>query len=135
MGFSAFGWTWKCTITTAYLSVAVSPVAMISAFWFPPPSFSGGVLLRLAARHRCGGPFVGLLAALIMRRSASVSRETSRLRIARGRLVSPTTSSRIGTGRRVRRAAIGLVFAGADLSLSSHWIGSSDGTSPRSPFS
>jgi hypothetical protein len=46
MGFSAFGWTWNRTATAAV--ACALPAAVISALWFPPPSLSAQILLRLA---------------------------------------------------------------------------------------
>jgi hypothetical protein len=66
MGFSAFGWTWKRLATAAL--ACVLPVAVISAFWFPPPSFSGKVLLNLLPII-AGAAVVALVAVLIMRRA------------------------------------------------------------------
>jgi general stress protein CsbA len=64
MGFSAFQWTWKRTATAAV--ACALPVAVISAFWFPPPSFSGGVLLKLLP-VLIGAGVVALVAVLAMR--------------------------------------------------------------------
>lgn len=65
MGFSAFGWTWKRTATAAV--GCVLPVAIISAFWFPPPSFSGKILLNLLP-VLAGATVVAVFAVFVMRR-------------------------------------------------------------------
>jgi hypothetical protein len=80
MGFSAFGWTWKRLATAGV--ACVLPVAVISAFWFPPPSFSSKILLNLLPVIAAAGA-IALVAVLIVRRrtergSASPAGDRSR---------------------------------------------------------
>ncbi len=72
MGFSAFGWTWKRLATAAV--ACVMPVAIISAFWFPPPSFSGKILLNLLPVIAAAGA-VALAAGLFIRRRSKQGSE------------------------------------------------------------
>ncbi len=76
MGFSAFGWTWKRTATFAV--GCVLPVAVISALWFPPPAFSGRILLRLLPVI-AGAAVVALVAVLVMRRALRAGRRCQRV--------------------------------------------------------
>ncbi|NTU72392.1 MAG: hypothetical protein HGB10_11325 [Coriobacteriia bacterium] len=64
MGFSAFGWTWK-RVATAVVA-CVLPVAVISAFWFPPPAYTMRILVRLLPVIGAAA-VVAVVAVLVMR--------------------------------------------------------------------
>ncbi len=72
LGFSAFGWTWKRLATAS--AAALLPAMVAATLWFPPLSWTRGVLFRLLPVIGTAALVSAVAALLLRRRGTSLAK-------------------------------------------------------------